>query len=195
MDQDDLSPGFAHPALDAQRAFRGLMEAWARPGLVAEVSGVENPPRSLSSAGAVVALTLVDHETPVWLSPQSAGAAQWLRFHCGCPLVAEPSEAAFAFCTSGEVQSLTDFNTGTALSPEQGATLILAIDGFENGNLITLTGPGIETDHKLWPVGITSGFWAERATMARLYPAGLDLVLSSGSRIVCIPRTTQIAWE
>ena len=80
-----LEAGFADPVRDAQRCFRAVLDAMARPGRIAHVSGV-TPPSPLDVATAAVALTLVDHETKLWLDPAAGAAREWLRFHCGAPL-------------------------------------------------------------------------------------------------------------
>src|SRR5581483_9942590 len=90
-------PGFADAPRDAQRVFRLVLDAMARPGRVVEI-GLAQAPEGLSPAAAALLLTLADSDTPVWLDAASAGAASWLRFHCGCPLTAEPAAARFAYC-------------------------------------------------------------------------------------------------
>lgn len=59
------------------------------------------------------------------------------------------------------------------------------------GQRLRLTGPGIETVAEIALDGIASGFWAFRATLCR-YPAGFDLFLISGAKVIGLPRSTSI---
>ena len=85
-----LALGFAEPVLDAQRVFRAVMEALARPGTVQALACALTPPAPLTPELAAVALTLVDHETPLWLDGglrAAPGVAEYRRFHAGAPSV------------------------------------------------------------------------------------------------------------
>lgn len=62
---------FADPVFQAQSVFRALMDGFARPGTVANLAALASPPSPLGKASGAVALTLCDHDTPVWLSPRS----------------------------------------------------------------------------------------------------------------------------
>ena len=95
-----LTAGFADPVFAAQATFRAVLDAMARPGSIQRIDTALTPPPPLARGAAAVALTLADHDTPVWLGADLAahpGIAEWLRFHCGCEIVAEPALAAFAF--------------------------------------------------------------------------------------------------
>ena len=84
-----MNAGFADPV--ARRA--ALLSRRARrdgaSGRIARVSGVTAPAPLGTAAGAVL-LTLVDHETPLWLDPDAMAARRWIEFHCGAPVVADP---------------------------------------------------------------------------------------------------------
>ena len=190
-----LSAGFQSPALDAQLVFRTLLEAWGRPGRVLNIGDRLEAPEGLDAASAAIALALVDNETPIWLSATCLSAAQWLRFHCNCPIVTDPAQARFGFAMSTDAFSLTEFDPGTALSPEQGATLFVMTESLDAGPSLSLTGPGIETNKKINPFGLPESLLADRDAMRPIYPAGIDLVLTHGERVVCLPRTTQISKE
>ena len=94
-----LLPGFADPVLDAQRVFRGVMEALARPGSLQPLADLPEVPAPLTPELAAIALALADADAPLWLDAPLAGApavAEFLRFHTGAPIVKDPAEAAFA---------------------------------------------------------------------------------------------------
>ena len=91
-DAATIQPGFADPVLESQSAFRALMRAMARPGRAEALPGLEHAPPPLSPVAAAVALTLIDHDTPVWLdAPLAVQAVRaWLAFHTGAPVIEAP---------------------------------------------------------------------------------------------------------
>jgi len=43
---------------------------------------------------AAIALTLFDHDTPLWLDPSMSGTSEvtkWFKFHTGAPVIADSS--------------------------------------------------------------------------------------------------------
>jgi alpha-D-ribose 1-methylphosphonate 5-triphosphate synthase subunit PhnH len=185
-----LTPGFADPVRDAQAWFRALLEAMARPGRIHRVAALPQAPAPLAPAAAAVLLTLADAETPVW-TDAGPGAEEWLRFHAGCLLVAEPGAAGFLLA-AGAMPELAALDAGTEEEPHRSATLILQVAGLETGRGWRLTGPGIETEHRLSVEGLPGGFLAAWAANGRLFPRGIDLVLCAGDRLAALPRTTRI---
>ena len=98
-----LTAGFAEPVMDAQRSFRAVLDAMARPGTIRRVGGVV-PPAPLDAATAAVLLTLADNETPIWLDQAAARCRDWLAFHCAA-VFTEPGAATFAVALSGAALS------------------------------------------------------------------------------------------
>ena len=90
-----LAPGFIDATRDAERAVRAILTAMSRPGTKVDIA-VPSPADGLSPAAAAALLTLCDGDTPVWLDPAVAGAASWIRFHCGAPLTRDRQAARFA---------------------------------------------------------------------------------------------------
>lgn len=190
--QIELGKAFDAPALDSQAVFRSLLEAWARPGRLEELNRDCKAPDCLSPASAQLALTLLDHDTQVWLSPALEAAGHWITFHTGCPITQHPEQASFIFATARDLPPLSLFNMGDAMSPELGATLIVQIEALTGGPVLTLDGPGIDGTVQLAPQGLNVDFWNERAALAPHFPAGLDLVLVADQALACLPRTTRI---
>lgn len=185
-----LTPGFAEPVADAQACFRDLLEAMARPGRVHGLTGLPQAPAPLAPAAAAVLLTLADAETPVWTDAGPA-AEEWLRFHAGCPLVAEPGAAAFLLATKG-MPDLAALETGTEEEPHRSATLVLQVGSLSEGGAWRLSGPGIERVHRLGVAGLPAGFLAAWTANGARFPRGVDLVLCAGQRLAALPRTTHI---
>lgn len=186
MQAQTLEGGFAHPATDAAHAFRGVMEAMARPGTIQTLAGAM-PPAPLSVAAGVALLTLCDTETPLYL----AGAADcdavrtWVAFHTGAPIVG-PSHCMFALGTWDALGPVSAYPIGTSEYPDRSATLIvecvdLAADGA------TLAGPGIRDTASL-SLPETQAFQDNAA----LFPLGLDFIFTSDDRIAALPRSTKV---
>jgi alpha-D-ribose 1-methylphosphonate 5-triphosphate synthase subunit PhnH len=186
----DLLPGFAVPVLDSQRAFRAVLDAMSRPGRIQQVASALVPPAPLTPAAAAVLLTLADAETPVWLDAGPTAEA-WARFHAGCPLVGMPGAAAFAFAT-GAPPALELLNPGTEEEPHLSATLVVQVAGLAEGAGWRLTGPGIETEHRLSVSGLPADFFEQLAANRARFPCGVDVVLCADAALVALPRTTRV---
>ncbi|KWV41462.1 phosphonate C-P lyase system protein PhnH [Rhizobium altiplani] len=192
---DVLAGGFAEPVFHAQSVFKLMMDAMARPGTIQTVAPDALPPAPLGVASGAIALTLCDHDTPVWLSSGLAKSAvpQWLGFHTGAPVTSEKAEARFAFVEAGTpLSSFGLFAAGTQEYPDRSTTVVIELADIEGGRKLALMGPGIKMVTDIAPLGLPDTFlrlWTENRA---LFPRGIDIVLTSGSRFVCLPRTTKI---
>lgn len=192
---DAVAGGFSDPVLDAQSAFRRIMNAFAEPGTTARLDMLVQAPAALPPAAAILLLTLADADAPIFLegAPALADAAAWLAFHTGARVDAEPGEASFALLTEGSDPAGWDaLPIGTDAYPDRAATLILPVEALEGGAPLTLTGPGIETVRTIAPVGLPAGFLEARVRNAALFPRGHDLVLVAGDALIALPRTTKL---
>jgi alpha-D-ribose 1-methylphosphonate 5-triphosphate synthase subunit PhnH len=193
LDGTTLVPGLADPVHGAQQGFRLVLDAMAHPGRIHDLGGLlaAPPPAPLAEAAAVVLLALCDVETPLFLSPSAAPAAPYLRFHCGAPLTAAPAEAGFALVANpAELPALDRFALGSDEYPDRATTLILEVASLAPGAGCVLTGPGIDGRIRLAVGGVPEDFWQQRAALARLFPRGLDLILTAGTRLAALPRST-----
>jgi alpha-D-ribose 1-methylphosphonate 5-triphosphate synthase subunit PhnH len=186
-----LVPGFADPVLDAQAAFRALLDAMAHPGRVATMPGFPEPPAGLAQAAAAVALALCDGDTKVWLDGAAQPAAAWLRFHCGCRVLPEASAAAFVFAMR-HAPAMATLEAGQDQYPDRAATLVLGVDGFGTGAALRLAGPGIPGATSVQVAGLPEEFLAERAANHAQFPRGVDCILVAGDQALCLPRTTRL---
>jgi alpha-D-ribose 1-methylphosphonate 5-triphosphate synthase subunit PhnH len=80
--------GFISPPVEAANAFRTILQAMSRPGMILPFSPPVAPPLPLLPGAAAVALTLADFQTPLWLAPslRTSVIAQFLRFETGAPV-------------------------------------------------------------------------------------------------------------
>lgn len=189
------SGGFAEPVFDSQSTFKAVMDAIARPGSIKEIKAVAMPPAPMGSTAGAIALALCDHDTPVYLTPAmiEAGVQAWLAFHSGALVTGERNEAAFAFVeASTPLPPLSTFAAGTQEYPDRSTTVVFELPSLTGGQTLILEGPGIDGSLEIAPVGLPPHFEAMWAENRALYPRGVDLVLASGGRILCLPRTVKI---
>lgn len=188
-----LGAGFADPVFQSQAAFRAVLDALAEPGTRRDVGAAIVPPAGLEATTAIILLTLADYETPIFLPrPLRDGpAGAWLRFHCGAALVEEPAQAAFAVVDGAQAApALAAFHPGEDQFPDRSATVIVQCEALTGGAPVTLEGPGIAASRKIAPAGLREGFFAELAANAGRYPLGVDCLLTHGTELIGLPRST-----
>lgn len=179
-------PGFADPVADAQRCFRAVLDAVARPGSIHEAPCGLQPPSGLDAATAAVLLTLVDAEAPLCLSECFAPAHDWIVFHCGAVCVAADA-AAFVLCRA--LPDFSDLRMGSHEAPEETATVILQIKTLGTGAPYRLRGPGLRSGTTLAADGLPADFPMTWARNHRQFPRGIDLILCAGTRLTALPRS------
>src|SRR6266403_2654044 len=193
----ELPPGFADKVLSAQATFRSVMDAMARPGSVRRVAAVARAPGAMMRGTAAIALTLFDHDTPVWLDPlmsETPEVTKWLKFHTGAPVTANSSICSFAMIGDARaLPALARFAFGSNEYPDRSTTLILQVESLTQGPPLELCGPGIDGTAVL-QAAIQPANLFERLDINRtLFPRGIDVVLVADDAIVAIPRTTRLA--
>lgn len=190
-----MLPGFADPVLDSQRVFRAVLDAMDHPGRVVEVRGSGMAPDPLHPATAAVCLTLADFETPVWLDTRASTleAIAYLRFHCGCRLVDAPAQGRFALISDPRsMPPLSAFDLGSDEFPDRSTTLMVQVETLTAGRGRRLTGPGIKVEARLEARGLPDAFWQGLRHNHGLFPRGVDVLLTAGSQIAALPRTTAV---
>lgn len=193
LDLSGVQPGFDDPVLDAQDCFRKVLDAMSRPGRIAALD-LSSAPAPLNLASAGLALTLIDYDTPVFLSSkmQINAVIAWLRFHCSAPITDDPKEAAFAILAEDDSwPAIDDFNPGDAKYPDRSTSLIIQLSSLSTGPQVTLQGPGIESQEIIRPAGLPASFWAERTENVSEFQLGVDCYLTSENRLIGLPRTTR----
>ena len=193
IERERFLGGFSDPVMDGQRAFRTVLNAMSQPGRIFRLELELEVPAPLHHAAAAVALSLFDFETPVWADlPADSEAIQWLRFHCGCPLVQDLASGTFGLITMGRsMPGIDQFHPGLDEFPGTSATLIIQVASLASGHGRRLTGPGIEKEQYLDVLGLPEDFWAAWKVNRSLYPLGVDLILTAGQELAALPRTTR----
>ena len=195
MSVTELSAGFSDKVLSAQSTFRSVMEAMARPGSLQRVTAEVGAMPGMMPAAAAIALTLFDHDTPIWLDPQVAGTGvtDWLKFHTGAPVTVEGAEASFALVTDGApLPQLERFALGSSEYPDRSTTVILQVESLSEGRAYELRGPGIDGVTTMNATVAPDDLFERLAVNANLFPRGIDVLLVHDDAIVAIPRTTRL---
>lgn len=170
----------------AQRVYRAILDAFARPGMPTTLPGTSFPTVLLPT------LALADLETGVHL----LGAGEWdavVAVATGAP-TAGLRDAKFV--TAVRRPTAEEFGSvapGTALSPESGATVICAVEALTGGDTVRLTGPGVRETVDFAPVGFGPELWAVRERLVAAFPTGIDLLfVAPDGGLVGLPRTTVV---
>ncbi|NEQ98675.1 MAG: phosphonate C-P lyase system protein PhnH [Cyanothece sp. SIO2G6] len=188
-----LLPGFTDPVHGAQRTFRALLDALARPGMLQPTPAL-TAPLGLTPSCAAACLTLLDLETQVWLQPQMPEAVRaWLLFHTGCRFTADPQMADFAVISDvATAPDLDQFCFGTPEYPEASTSLLIQLSVLTGGQKVTLQGPGILEAIAIYPP-FPPEFWTQWQAMTTDYPLGLDVWCFAENQILGLPRTSRLA--
>jgi alpha-D-ribose 1-methylphosphonate 5-triphosphate synthase subunit PhnH len=196
-----LSPAF-EPVRDAQRTFRVLLDAMARPGTVRRlpVAAADAPVHPWLAA---VLVTLLDHEVSLAVEP-FAGAddvATYARQRTSVPLV--PTERADFVVASSETLDAAlpeRLRQGSLAYPNDSATLIVLVPSLDqtaeqsaaNGLTLELAGPGVPAGHGFQLQGIAPALFESREAVAE-YPCGIDMILiAPDGDVAALPRSTAI---
>ena len=189
-----MLPGLTDPVLDSQRIFRATLDAMAHPGRIVNVPGPVETPAPLDPAAVAVLLTLADLDTALWLDAAAATTkvTDYLKFHCGCPVVASPSMARFAVVADAvALPDFVEFANGSDEEPHLSTTVIIQVPGLNDRTGRRLSGPGIRDHAMLGIDGAPARFWAELAANHRRFPCGVDVILTAGTVLAALPRTVR----
>ncbi|MBR0829120.1 phosphonate C-P lyase system protein PhnH [Bradyrhizobium manausense] len=195
----ELPPGFADKVLSAQSTFRSVMDAMARPGSVQRIAPVAGTPGPMMRGTAAIALTLFDHDTPLWLDAQmreSSDVLKWLKFHTGAPVVHDSSVASFALIADGAaLPPLERFALGSNEYPDRSTMVILQVESLSDGCAYELRGPGIDGAAQFQAAIKPADLFERLRINEALFPRGIDVVLVADVSVVAIPRTTRLVTK
>lgn len=194
MNSQYLKPAFDNPVDSAQQGFRIALKAISEPGLSHEL-GLVAELDSLAPATYALALTLLDSDTTVWLSPSmdTPAVRANLAFHCACPITGQAQEADFALLQASEAEYITLFNNGTDRDPELSCTALIQLCSLDGGQTTIWQGPGIETQREV-ALPVETVFWQNRQAVTK-FPCGIDMYFIAGERIMALPRSTQVNFQ
>jgi alpha-D-ribose 1-methylphosphonate 5-triphosphate synthase subunit PhnH len=195
----EMPAGFADKVVSAQNTFRSVMDAMARPGSVQRITASVGVPAGVMPGAAAIALTLFDHDTPIWLDPSlsvTPEVSKWLKFHTSAPVVVDPSICSFALIgDAAAMPALSSFSLGSNEYPDRSTTLILQVKSLSEGPAFELQGPGIDGTARLQAKIEPRDLFERLAVNATVFPRGIDVVLVHDDSIVAIPRTTRLVAQ
>jgi alpha-D-ribose 1-methylphosphonate 5-triphosphate synthase subunit PhnH len=192
---------------DAQRAYRVVLDAFARPGLVKrlEVPAL-HPPPGLTRAAAAAAFTLLDGNV-TWHAVESFGPwEEYLRANTSSH-AAPIEEAQFVFLHGESPRYAVELpSAGTLQYPDAGATLILQVDrlsqdAFDGAVAITLEGPGIQGRRTFHVSPLHTRLLESLAHRNSEFPIGVDTLFCAdedGEGNACVaglPRSSKLWWS
>ena len=163
--------------LRSNATFEALMWALSRPG---DSQDMPEP------GFAAIVETLVDLECSAFADDPALRAQIAAT---GALVATDISQADHVFLSSLEAAQIAGLRCGSALYPDDGATLVAAVR-HGTGHRVRLSGPGIKGAH-VATLGVPPAFWAMRAMLCA-YPEGFDMLLVDGRSVIGIPRSTQV---
>jgi len=173
------------------------MRAMAEPGRIEQLAAPSGIPAALPTSLAVVAKTLADFETPLWLAPALRDApdvVDYLRFAAGAPIVPDPGQAAFALVPDAvDLPPFSWFAQGTDAYPDRSTTIVMEVKRLSLNKGFELSGPGIAGTRSLAAGPLPDNFVERMAENCALFPRGVDLVLTCADAVACLPRSVRLA--
>lgn len=191
---DAVQGGFADPVFDAQAVFAVILDAMARPGRIVDGGTRCRPPAPLSRAQGAFLACLTDGDTPVHVEGATADLEDWLAFQTGASLAVR-NIAHFAVRERFDRGALETLALGTLAYPDRSATVLVEVEALDTGERFRLEGPGIDGTREIEVAGVGADFLETRRRNRALFPCGLDLVLTCGSKLLALPRSTIVSKD
>lgn len=190
-----VATGFLDPVHEAQSVFRATLDAMSRPGRIIDATTQLSAPAPLSALAGAVALTLVDNDTPVWLDTvlRTAAVEDYLQFHTGCPITADPGEAMFGLIADlAHMPDFDDFAFGEVEYPDRSVTLILQVEAMTAKPGVRFSGPGVEREHVITIDPLDDEFWRSVQRNNARFPLGIDFIFTTDDTVSACPRSTVV---
>ena len=164
--------------------FKNSLEALARPGELQQVT-------PLFGSGLLAMASILLYSEVSYFYDGSLDF-ELIQAVCGARNTSR-DEADYLFFDSPDHTDLIQVKTGTAESPEQGATLLFACSGLTGDTTrVRLSGPGVDGAKEI-NLPVTESFIYRFTEKNESFPMGIDLfLLSSQDTILGLPRTTAV---
>ena len=180
---------------DAQAHYRLVLDSMARPGKINVMPAMElTAPAGLQAAGALVGFALLNADVSYYVEAYEVG--RYLLVNTAARPEAV-SEADYVFIDgSVSAELLRQIKVGTLPYPDEGATVVAAIDGLADegeGLALVISGPGVAGEKILVVKGLERTFFEVLTEINGEFPLGIDFILTDGERrIACIPRSSKV---
>ena len=188
---------------DAQQHFRLLLDSMARPGKINSFPATDIlPPEGLGQAAALTAFALLNPDVTYYIAADNRDDIAAYLLVNTASRQADISVADYIFLQEGhDALGLSEARIGTPIYPEDSATLIagaiLVSEQPHEGSLaITLKGPGVNGEAKVFVSGINAGLLDFVNEQNAEYPLGTDLIITDRhNNILCIPRSNKFTYN
>lgn len=193
VDLTQVGPGFSDAVATAQAVFRASLDALSRPGHICTVHSDASAPAGVFPAACAVLLALLDQDTSLYVAPGHNATASYFRFHTGCTLAKNATEADFLYIGADDaLPDLVTLRNGSEYSPDHSATVVREVTQLASGHGVKLTGPGILGSTLLAAPQLDAAFVAQWRAARERFPRGVDIFLTCGAQLCGLPRTTRI---
>lgn len=177
------SPRMTPADTRAHQTFIALMWALSYPGRAYPLPAAE------LSAFVAISEALIDLETSFY-TPDAALHQQLVRSGARSRPVDQAVYQFYPTLDDTGLRALRAAPVGTALAPDQSATLVIGCE-LTGGQRLRLRGPGIADATNLHVAGVPDDLWTLRNTACR-FPLGWDLFLVADNLVAGVPRTTHL---
>ncbi|EKF23538.1 phosphonate C-P lyase system protein PhnH [Mycolicibacterium hassiacum DSM 44199] len=180
------------PVHDARTAFSACMHALCAPGTPVEIGRVPHlTDRAELDTAAAILLGLLDARVSLGVAGGAAAhrLAAEIRFGTGAT-DADVADSDWVLVHGPAAEAIRRARRGTRVTPETGATVVVATNAAPQR--ITVSGPGIPGGNAtVWvPLDAVSVHAFIAANAAR--PRGVDLLLTTKSCVIGLPRSLEI---
>ena len=192
---DPYTFGFTNPVHDAQRSFRQLLDAMSHPGRLTCLVPLAAP-TPLYGATLTTLLTLADNTTPVCLNLacNTALVRDVLALHSGAPVTNRTDQAVFAVLDARDAFDADLYKSDDEDYPDRSCTLIVQCGGEESDKQACfLKGPGLQNSMKTLLPHMHPSLAGYLFSRHNRFPLGLDLILTRGDSVYCLPRSTVVS--
>ena len=185
---------------DAQKHFRVLLDAMARPGSIRFLGDVPlTSPKDLHGATALVGFALLNGDVTFYAKDD--GVVSYLTVNTTSQM-ASADVADFIF-VKGDLRSpaVLAAKVGSLRYPEEGATVVVDVNTVtdevcDRALAVTLSGPGVATQKTVYVRGIDVAILSDFVSQNAEFPMGIDMILvDRDGAITCVPRTAKVTWE
>lgn len=177
-DAQRLETDVWHPSVQ-QAAFRQVMQAYARPGMVQRLP---------ADAQMLALATLLDGATSLADPDRLLGELETARLETRN---AAPEVAQFVLVRGNRPPAFQPA-IGTLESPDHGATVLLVVESLGDGQPLRLSGPGVDGVLETAVGGLDPAWLEAREVWNAAFPLGVEMLLLAQNDILALPRTTRI---
>lgn len=179
---------------DAQRVFRTVLAALARPGIPQRLPSLPHAASLPPALLPVLALATLDTPVALFGDEPDARWRELVRTATSAPLVEPALARLVAALRAPTPAELAELQRGSAAAPEDAVLASVAVEGVDGGeHPVQLSGPGVDGTLTVAPRGVDEPLLAARAEAVANFPTGVDIVLvAADGRVVGLPRSTRV---